>query len=143
MKKYFLLLAILCGVAFGQLNFRQGAFWGDLSIASPSNYTLIGHLPANASITDIKLIESVHSTNTESTNSVQIGIVTRTNYFLSTTQCPMVIVPGIVRPTTACTNVGMVISSSKPTPIYGYITRVGAQVSAVGTLRVIVEYVQK
>lgn len=143
MKKILLLLAILAGTAFGQLRYSMGVFYGDIAIATQtSNYVLLGALPAGAMLYGIRIGEAVKSTNTESTNSIQIGIVSKTNYFLGTTQVPMQIVPGLVMPT-GVSNAFQVLSSTKATPIYGYLFRSGAQLSGIGTVRVAITYVQK
>jgi hypothetical protein len=75
---------------------------------------------------------------------VQVGLVSQTNYFLISTQAPVIPAAGVIRPTTACTNVGIIISQRSPTAVYGYLTRVGAIAGAVvGSVRVVIDYVQK
>ena len=142
MKKIMFIVAMLSGLTFAQ-TYRAGAFYGDIAVSSVSNLTLIGTLPPNAAIYGLVITESVLSTNTLSTNSIQIGIAANTNYFLTATQLPMIVANLYQSPTTGTSNIGPIINTLKPTPIYGYITRVGAQVSAVGTVRVFIKYVQK
>lgn len=142
-SKIILVLAVVAGTAFGQLRFSLGAFYGDITMAQTSNYVQLGQLPAGAVITAIKIGEAVKTTNTECTNSIQIGIRTQTNYFLGSTQLPLQVAPAVIY-TTSLSNGFRVLSSTVATPVYGYVTRAGALAgTAYGTYRVVIEYVQK
>lgn len=141
MKQLLLIAALIMGAAFGQLRYNAKAFYGDISVLTVSNYTLLGSIPGGAILTGIKIGESVKSTNTESTNSIQIGIKTSTNYFVGSVQVPMQIVPTPLVCT--LTNGYKILSATDPTGVYAYLTRVGAANTAIGTLRIVVEYLQK
>lgn len=143
MKQFLILAALIVGSAFGQLRFSAGAFYGDIAITSTNTPTLLGSLPAGACITGIRTGWAVHHTNVTPTTSnyLQVGIVSQTNYFLASTNMPPLTywLPGL-----AVSNAFRVLSTTKATPIYGYQTRLGgAADSLAGTIRVVIEYVQK
>lgn len=141
MKQFLILAALIVGSAFGQLRFSEGAFYGDVAISAVSNYTLIGSIPAGASLVRISVGQSVNLTNeVGATNSFQVGIKTQTNYFVISTACPVV---GSIAVPTTLSNSFRVLSSTTATPIYAYLTRLGSPVTAVGTYRFVVRYVQK
>lgn len=141
MKHLFIMLALVAGVAFGQTRYNAKAFYGDILATNVSNMVLLGSLPGGAILTGVTVGEAVKNTNVAATNSIQIGIVSRTNYFALSTQLPLLIAPNPV--SLALTNGFIIISQYNPTPIYGYITRVGAADSLIGTFRIVVEYLQK
>jgi hypothetical protein len=142
MKKFMILALVLCAVAFSQ-SYRVGAFYGDIAITSTNTPTLIGYLPPNAVISTVNIGWGVLHTNVTPTTSnyLQVGIASQTNYFVASTNMP----PRTYNSTVvAVSNSHIILSSRNATPIYGYQTRLGGAVdSLAGTLRVIITYVQK
>jgi len=140
MKKLILILALVASAAFGQARYNYGAFFQDINIANVSNAILLGSIPANASIAMIRVGMATNSTNVTCTNYISVGISGSSGYFIVANQLPGP--TNILLPTVA-SNMLRTLSTSAPTPIYGYVTRLGALDSAIGTWRVFISYVQK
>jgi hypothetical protein len=140
MKNILIALVVLFGMTFAQARFNYGAFYGDITVLQTNTMVKLGTLPSGACLTGIRIGQAVVSTNVICTNSIQIGITTKTNYFLGTTQLPLLVAANISIPTLVS---NAFITQTANVPVYGYVTRAGLLDTAIGTYRVLIMYVQK
>jgi hypothetical protein len=138
--KHLLILAVaLMGLSFGQVRYNAGAISGVIRYTGTNATTYLGHLPANAMVTEIGLAQEAKFTNIFTTNLVQLGISNATGNLLPSTQVPFI--GQFIWPTNG-TNCFVVLNSKAATPINGYMTTTGPAFGTNGVLRVIIRYLQ-